>query len=163
MTTETRPAETMVSVAVLRRLCGAAPGEIEALIRSRALIARAGKVSLVAGVRAFLDAIRATAKSASLSAAQDAARGARADAAELALAVDARRLVQKAEAEDALAHLCGAIMSRTFTISARATRDVRERRVIEDAIRVAQQEIAIAATEIDLSEKPAPAKRRANR
>ncbi len=163
MTNEGRPAETLISVAALRKICGAKPGEIEALIRSRALIARAGKVSLVAGVRAYLDAIRATAKSASLSAAQDAARGARADAAELALSIDARRLVQKAEAEDAVAHLCGAVMSRTFTIPARATRDVRERRVIEDAIRVAQQEIAIAATEIDLSEKPAPAKRRANR
>ena len=159
MTTETRPAETTVSVAALRRLCGAKPGEIEALIRARLLPVRAGNVSLVAGVRAYLDGIRATAKSASLAAAQDAARSARADAAELALAVDARRLVRVEDADYAVAHLCGAITSRTFTIPARATRDVRERRVIEDAIRVVQAEIACAVAGIGEDEKPAATKR----
>ncbi|MGO4909529.1 hypothetical protein ACEN2J_14485 [Pseudorhodobacter sp. W20_MBD10_FR17] len=163
MTNDARPSETMISVAALRALCGAKPGEIEALIRSRTLIARASKVSLVAGVRAYLDAIRATAKSASLAAAQDAARSARADAAELALAVDARRLVSVEDAEHAISLLCGAVMSRTFTIPARATRDVRERRIIEDAIRETQGEIARAVPQIDLSEKPTPAKRRARK
>ena len=149
MQNEKRPTETTITVAGLRQLCGAAQGEIEALVRARLLTARAGKVPLVAGIRAYLDGIRAATKSASLVAAQDAAKVARADAAELALAVDDRRLVKQVEAEEAVAAICGAIMSRTFTISARVTRDVRERRKIEDALRGLQADIAKAVAGID--------------
>lgn len=112
MVTNDRATGIMISVAGLRALCDAKPGEIEALVRGRLLTARAGKVSLVAGVRAYLDQIRATTKSASLAAAQDASRAARAEAAELALAVDGHRLVRLADADDAMARLCGTIMSR---------------------------------------------------
>lgn len=142
MATNDRATETMISVVALRALCDAKPGEIEALVRGRLLTARVGKVSLVAGVRAYLDQIRASTKSASLSAAQDASRAARADAAELALAVDGRRLVRVADADDAMVRLCGSVMSRTYTIPARVTRDVRDRRLIEVAVREVQGDIA---------------------
>lgn len=154
-----RPQETLVSVAGLRAICGAKPNEIEQLIRARQITARDGKVSLVAGVRAYLDAIRAATKSASLASAQDASRAARADAAELALAVDARSMIPVDEVDGVIADLCGAIMARTFTIPARVTRDVRDRRKIEDTVRRMQQKVAndVAA----LADDPEPKKRKA--
>lgn len=155
-----RSAETTVSVAGLRAICGAKPNEIEGLIRARQITARDGKVSLVAGVRAYLDNIRAATKSASLAAAQDASRAARADAAELALAVDARSMIPVDDAHDALARLAGEVMSSMGVIPARVTRDVRDRRQVETAIRNIQNEIA-QAVQAGGIEPARPAKRKA--
>lgn len=155
-----REKETMVTIAGLRRICGAQPGEIEALIRSRVLVERNGQIGLVAGIRAFLDNIRAATKSASLAAAQDASRAARADAAELALAVDARSMIPVDDAHDALARLAGEVMSSMGVIPARVTRDVRDRRQVETAIRDIQNEIA-QAVQAGGIEPARPAKRKA--
>lgn len=149
-----RPAETLVTTAALRALTGAAPGEIEALVKSKLIAVSGGKTSLVPAIRAYLDQIRSTARSASLAAAQDAARSARADAAELALAIDARRLVRDADAQDAIAHVCGTVMRTTYTIAARATRDIRERRAIEAAVNDMQLAIARDVRNV---EAPVPA------
>lgn len=161
MTNSARPAETLIPVAMLRQLTGAAPGEIEALVRSRHIIARSGKIALVSGVRAYLDSIRAATKSASLAAAQDASRSARTEAAELALAVDARRLVRRVEADDATAAICGAVAREIVAIPARSTRIIPDRRIIEASLFDAQNEIAQAVkSEKTLAAAPTPRKPR---
>jgi hypothetical protein len=70
------------------------------------------------------------------------ARDARAEASELALAVARRDVIPYAEAETATDFLCGVIADQIGGLPARVTRDMRERRAIEDALRRAQGAIA---------------------
>lgn len=141
-----RPNSMMVPIATLRRVCGADAGEIEGLIRSRQITAKAGKVSLVSGVRAYLDAVRSEAKNSSLAAARQEAQEARAEAVELDLDLDENRLVDDDAAQVAVADLCGHILKEFHSIPARVTRDLHQRRAIEAALHEAQTELAATFT-----------------
>lgn len=142
-----QPNMMMVPVASLRRVCGAEAGEIEALIRSRQIAAKSGKVPLVAGVRAYLDAVRSEARNSSLAAARQEAQEARAEAVELDLDLDENRLVDDGAAQIAVANVCGAILREFHSIPARVTRDLRHRRAIETALHEAQTALAATFTE----------------
>lgn len=144
--------DMQVSIATLRRVCGAEAGEIEALIRSRQVAVKAGKTPLVAGVRAYLDAIRAEARNSSLAAARQEAQEARAEAVELDLDMDEGRLVEDDTAQVAVSDLCGAILREFHSIPARVTRDLHQRRAIEAALHEAQA--ALAATFTGAGDKP---------
>lgn len=145
----------------LRRLTGATPDEIARLTRSGQLSVKAGRVPLVASIRAMLDLIRTTTKDASLASAQDAARLSRAEATEFALQVERRELVPTTAVSDAILHLCGGLMARMSTVPTRATRDIRDRRKIEAALAAVQHEIAAAVARLgdDEPTKPAPRRR----
>lgn len=131
-----------LTVEQLRRLTGASPAEIASLTRSGQIKVSGGKVPLVSSIRAVLDLIRATTKDQSLTAAQDAARLARAEATEFALAVQNGELVTEQASENAMLHLCGGLLRRADVMAARVTRDVAQRRLVEAAVREAQHEIA---------------------
>lgn len=141
--------EVRVPVTTLRRVCADDDGVIQRLIQGRQISVQDGKVSLVAGARAYLDAIRSEARSASLTAARDGAREARAEAAELALLIDERAMVDDADASAALAAVCGTVTSEIAIIAARTSRDMAVRRVVEDVLHTTQQEIAQAVEALD--------------
>lgn len=139
-----RPTAT-ITLAGLRRLTEAAPGELEGLIASGAIPAPEGSgqcVPMIESVQAFLGHLRETGRNASASAAMARARDARAEASELALAVSRRDLIPDAEAETAADFLCGVIVDRIGGLPARCTRDRHDRRRIEEALRAAQEGIA---------------------
>lgn len=130
MTEAARP-EMRLAFDSFARLCGAERSEIDALVRQRRIAVSAdGTVSLVQGVRAFLESIRDTARAASLTDAADAARAARADAVELALAVDQRMLAPEAVAHEAVLGITGAINAAAAAIAAASTRNLIEMQAI---------------------------------
>jgi hypothetical protein len=137
----------MVPIATLRRVCGADAGEIEGLVRSRQITVKAGKTPLVAGVWAYLDAVRSEARNSSLATARQEAQEARAEAVELDLDMDEGRLVDDDAAQVALAELCGAILREFHSIPTRVTRDLHQRRTIESALHEAQTALAKGFTE----------------
>lgn len=140
--TTARPT-AMITLAGLRRLTEAAPGELEGLIAAGTLPALDGdKLPMVEAIHAFLHHLRDENRTASASAAMARARDARAEASELALAVARRDVIPSAEAEATTDYLCGAISEAIGGLPARVTRDMRERRAIEDALRRAQEAIA---------------------
>ena len=149
-----------VPIATLRRVCGAEAGEIEGLVRSRQIAVKAGKTPLVAGVRAYLDAIRAEARNSSLAAARQEAQSARAEAMELDLDMDEGRLVDDDAAQVAVADLCGAILREFHSAPARVTRDLHQRRTIESALHEAQNELANGFREAATETKSKPRKTR---
>ena len=71
------------------------------------------------------------------------ARDARAEASELALAISRRDLIPDAEAETAADYVCDVIVDRIGGLPARITRDRLDRRRIEEALRAAQEGIAV--------------------
>jgi hypothetical protein len=135
-----------VPVATLRRVCGDDDGAIQRLVQSRQIAVKSGKVPLVAGVRAYLDAVRAEARNSSLAAARQEAQEARAEAVELDLDMDECRLVDDDAAQVAVSDLCGAILKEFLSIPARVTRDLHQRRAIEAALHEAQAELAATFT-----------------
>ncbi|KQB12534.1 hypothetical protein H9N28_10145 [Rhodobacter capsulatus] len=138
----TRPTAT-ITLAGLRRLTGAEPGELESLIAAGTLPALDGDhLPMVQAVQAYLTHLRETARTASASAAMARARDARAEASELALAVSRRDFIPDGEAEMATDFLCGIIVDRIGGLPARVTRDRQDRRVIEAALAKAQEGIA---------------------
>jgi hypothetical protein len=138
-----RPDPTLCSIDTFKALVQAAPGEIEALLKTGAIKhAKPGHVALIAAVRAFIEYTKATARNATLATAQETAKSARAAAAELSLMVERRELVPDEQAQAALDYLAGAIITGITCIPARATRDLRARRQIEDTLRTAQAAIA---------------------
>jgi phage terminase Nu1 subunit (DNA packaging protein) len=141
-----------VPVATLRRVCGDDDGVIQRLIQSRQIAAKSGKVPLVAGVRAYLDHIRAEARNSSLAAARQEAQEARAEAVELDLDTDEGRLIDDDAAQVAVADLCGHILRVFHSIPARVTRDLHQRRAIEAALHEAQT--ALAQTFTGAGDKP---------
>jgi hypothetical protein len=157
---DARPAEMMVALDMFRTISGAGAGEIVTLIRSRQITVRDGRVSLVAATRAFLDHIRATTRNASLTGAQAEARSARAEASELALAVETGLLVADTVSDEAVTYIAGAVLREFASLPAIATRDVRERRMIESLLYHAQTALAasIADAEPVLSDAPTKAK-----
>lgn len=130
--------DQFVTPAQLRQLCGAEAGVIEGLIRARSIPVRDGKVGVVAGCRAFLDHVRSTAKAASLSAAAEASRDARAEADEVLVKAADRTLIPHDDLEDAVALLAGAINAAFGVIPARSTRNMPERWAIERALKDVQ-------------------------
>ncbi|WP_151717551.1 hypothetical protein [Gemmobacter serpentinus] len=152
-----RPPEMLVTVDAFRSICGASPGEVEGLIRARQIVLRDGQVPLVSGVRAFLDRIRATTRNARLTAAQTEARAARAEASELALDIETGKLVPDAAGDEATTSIAGTILHEFASLPAIATRDVRERRAIENLLHNAQTALAdaIATAEPVLPSEPA--------
>ena len=137
-----RPIAT-ITLAGLRKLTGAADGEIEALIAAGQIDPPDGdKLPMIESVQAYLGHLRDTARTASASAAMARARDARAEASELALAISRRDVIADAEAEMATDFLCGVISDRIGGLPARVTRDLRDRRRIEDALMKAQEAIA---------------------
>ena len=153
-----QPNTMMVPIATLRRVCGAEAGEIEGLVRSRQITAKGGKVPLVTGVRAYLDAVRAEARNSSLAAARQEAQSARAEAMELDLDMDENRLVDDDAAQVAVADLCGHILKEFHSIPARVTRDLHQRRTIESALHEAQTALAKGFTEAGDKPKRRPSK-----
>lgn len=153
-----KPSHLMIPIAALRRICGDDGGVIQRLVQSRQITAKSGKVPLVAGVRAYLDHIRAEARNSSLAAARQEAQEARAEAVELDLDMDEGRLVDDDAAQVAVADLCGHILREFHSIPARVTRDLHQRRAIEAALHEAQT--ALAATFTGAGDKP---KRRTNK
>lgn len=141
---DARPAEMMVTLDMFRTIAGAGAGEVEALVRSRQIIVREGKVSLVAATRTFLDAIRTTARNSSLTAAQAEARAARAEASELALAVETGLVVPDTFCDECVQAITGAVLREFASLPAIATRDVRERRALENLLHDAQTALAAA-------------------
>lgn len=140
--TTTKPTAT-ITLAGLRCLTEAAPGELEGLIASGTLPALDGdKLPMISAVQSYLAHLRETSRTASASAAMARARDARAEATELSLAIARRDVIQASEAETACDFLCGVISEAIGGLPARVTRDMRERRVIEDALRRAQEAIA---------------------
>lgn len=138
----TRPTAT-ITLAGLRRLTEAAPGELEGLIASGTLPALDGdKLPMISAVQAYLAHLRDQNRTASASAAMARARDARAEASELALAVARRDLIQASEAETATDFVCGIVAEAIGGLPARCTRDMRDRRAIEDALRKVQEAIA---------------------
>lgn len=140
-----RPTAT-ITLAGLRRITGAEPGEIESLIASGAIPAPEGGNQcspMIESVQAFLHHLRDTARTASASAPMARARDARAEASELALAISRRDLIPDAEAETAADYVCGVIVDRIGGLPARITRDRLDRRRIEEALRAAQEGIAV--------------------
>lgn len=155
-----RPAEQTVTIAALRALTAAGPGEIEGMIRARVLTVRDGRVGLVVGVRAYLDAVRAKARAASLTAAAEASRLARAEADEVLVAAADRTLIPQADATEAIGMLAGAINVAFSAIPTQATRIVPERRRLDEALRRAQTAWAKRLHDLDeIPTKPAPRKR----
>ncbi|KQB17102.1 hypothetical protein H9N28_07190 [Rhodobacter capsulatus] len=140
--TTPKPTAT-ITLAGLRRLTGAEAGELESMIAAGTLPALDGdRLPMVEAVQAFLHHLRDTARTASASAAMARARDARAEASELALAISRRDLVPDAEAETAADYVCGVIVDRVGGMPARVTRDLRDRRRIEETLRAAQEGIA---------------------
>lgn len=138
-----RPAAVLVLMTEFARLVGAEPGELEALARARQFPkASAGRVPLVDATRTYFAALRERARDASLAAAQERAKAARAAAAELALAVENREMIPDDEADAAIQHLAGVVNSAAYGLPARATRDLRGRRVMERAIEAVLDELA---------------------
>ncbi|PYF12984.1 hypothetical protein C8J30_101369 [Rhodobacter viridis] len=140
--TTARPTAT-ITISGLRRLTGAEPGEIEALIGAGQIDRPDGdRVPMISAVQSYLAHLRETSRNASASAAMARARDARAEASELALAIARRDLIQDSEAETATDFLCGVIADQIGGLPARCTRDMRDRRAIEDALRKVQEAIA---------------------
>lgn len=156
----TKPTETLVPVATLRTICGKDAPELDAMLKSGQIKAKGGQVPLVSSVRTFLAAVRAGAADADLGAAQTAARTARAEAAELAMSVERRALIPDHEADGALLAVAGAIISQFAALPAMTTRDIRDRKVVEDIVYEAQVRLAeaIAAADLALPAEPAKAK-----
>lgn len=138
-----RPDRTLCTVEIFRRLVEAAPGEVEALIRA-GTIQRAGPgcVALIPATRAFIEHVKAKARNASLTTAQEAAKTARAEASELALMVESREMVADDEAQAALDHLVATITSAISCIPARVSRDLPTRAATDAALRSVQAAIA---------------------
>lgn len=153
-----RPTEMLVTVDIFRLICGAEPGEVEGLIRSRQITVRDGRVSLVAATRAFLDDIRSTTRDASLTGAQAEARAARAEASELALDIETGKLVPDAVSDECVQAIAGAVLREFSSLPAIATRNVAERRAIANLLYDAQTALAAAIAAADIA---APAKAKA--
>jgi hypothetical protein len=133
-----RPDPTLCTIDTFKALVQAAPGEVEALLKAGTIQRAApGKVALIPAVRAFIEHTKAQARNATLVTAQEAAKSARAEASELSLQIERRELVADEDAQAALDHVAGAIITGTNTIPARATRDLRARSLIEGALRAA--------------------------
>lgn len=140
--TTPRPIAT-ITLSGLRRLTGADAGEIEALIAAGQIDPPDGdRLPMIEAIHAYLAHLRDTARTASASAAMARARDARAEASELALAISRRDLIPDAEAETAADYVCGVIVDRVGGMPARVTRDLRDRRRIEETLRAAQEGIA---------------------
>lgn len=140
-----RPAPVLVLLTEFARLVGAEPGELEALARAKRFPkASAGRVPLIDATRAYLSALRDRARDASLAAAQARAKDARAASAELSLAVERRELIPDDEADVAIQHIAGIVNSVAYGLPARATRDLRARRVVERAMGKALEGLAAA-------------------
>lgn len=133
-----RPDQTLCSIDTFKALVQAAPGEIEALLKTGAIKrAKPGFVALIPAVRSFIEYTRAQARNATLTSSQEQAKSARAAAAELSLMVERRELIPDEDAQTALDHLAGVIVTSTNIIAPRVTRDLRARAVIGEALRVA--------------------------
>lgn len=138
-----RPDPTLVTVEAFRRLSGALSGEVESLIRSGAVKRNGpGQIGLVEATRALIEYVKAQAKDANLAAAQADAKAARAEAAELSLAIEARQMIADDEAQAALDHLGGAIVTAIAALPTRATRDLRARAAIDGVLLEVQAQIA---------------------
>lgn len=138
-----RPDPTLTAIATFAALVQVKPSEIESLIRAGTIQRAApGKIALIPAVRAFIEHTRSQARNATLATAQETAKSARAAAAELSLMVERRELLPDHEVQAALDYVAGVIVTGITCIPARATRDVRARRQIEDTLRTAQAAIA---------------------
>ena len=100
------------------------------------------KLPMIEAVQAFLHHLRNESRNASASAAMARARDARAEASELALAISRRDVIADGEAEMATDFLCGRISEVIGGLPARVTRELRDRRRIEEVLRAAQGGIA---------------------
>lgn len=138
-----RPDPTLVSVETFKALVLAAPGEIETLLRAGVIQKAApGRVALIAATRAFIEHVKSKARNASLAAAQEHAKAARAEASELALQVERREMIPDDDAQACLDHLAAAITSVIACLPSRVTRDLRARAAMDAALRAAQEGIA---------------------
>lgn len=103
-----------------------------------------GRVGLVEAVRAFLDDLRAEVAENSATRAGEAARSARADAAQLRLAERRREVIPVEDAEAAIDFMAGEVNSSLIVLPARVTRDVRDRRKLDELVFALRARIASA-------------------
>lgn len=101
-----------------------------------------GRVMLAEAVPMFFDSLRADLRAATATAAVERARAARAASAELRLAEARRDLIPTEDAEAAVDHLCGTVLTALAGLPARITRDMKVRRMIEDSINQCRRAIA---------------------
>ena len=89
-------------------------------------------VEIVPAVQAYLADLRAELKAKSGTASAEQARSARADATALRLAEQRREMIPVEDADNAIAHVVGAINIAMTAFPARVTRDPRTRRKVDD-------------------------------
>lgn len=129
----------------LRRILGEQPGGIlDAVAKPDA----EGRVDLVVVLPAFFNELRASLRAGSATASAERARLARAAAQELRLAEAQRTLIPSDDAETAMDHLVGTVLTSIASMPARLTRDVRQRRVIEARLHALQGKIAHEITSL---------------
>lgn len=135
-----------VALGTLRKTLGDDPatGVLARLVASGRIAApdAKGRVPLAEAVAAYFDTVRADMRAATLTAAVERARAARAESAELKLAESRRELVPAEDAEAAIDALCGAVLSGLTGLPARVTRDIPTRRRIEALAHAAQTALA---------------------
>lgn len=130
-----KPAPVLVLLSEFARLVGAEPGELEGLARARRFPkAAGGRIPLIEATRFYITALRERARDASLLAAQERARTARAASAELSVAIEGREMIPDDEANAAVQHVTGVVNSVAYGLPARATRDLHARRAMERAV-----------------------------
>lgn len=117
-------------------------GRLRRLIEAGKITEAAGRVGLVEAVQAFLADLRAELAENTATKSAELAREARADASSLRLAERKRELIPVDEADAAVTHVAGAINSAITQIPARATRDVRDRRKLDELIFALRERIA---------------------
>ena len=138
-----RPDPTTLPVAAFAAVVALPEAEVRDLIRRGVLPkANRGRLPLIEAVRAVIAHTKADVQNSSLAAAQEQAKGARADASELALAIDRRDLVADHEVEASVDHVAATVVRALASIPARVTRDVPDRRRVEEALRAVQGAIA---------------------
>lgn len=101
-----------------------------------------GRVDITTALPLFFEEMRSQMRAGTATAASERARQARAAAAELRVAESTRDLIPSEDAELAVDHLCGAVMTAITAMPARITRDVPTRRRIEAAFHTLQAAMA---------------------
>lgn len=101
-----------------------------------------GRVDIAVAVPLFFTELRAELRASTASASAERARQARAEAAELTLALARRDVIAQDDAAQAIDSLCGAINEALTSLAPRVTRDIRRRRGIEAAAFATRQAVA---------------------
>ncbi|RHZ95362.1 hypothetical protein D1122_14865 [Cereibacter sphaeroides] len=139
-------ADATITAVAFSRLVGATKPEVDELVASGTLPQPTGRdrrLPLREAAASYLAHLRAHLATARAGAAASRAQDARADAAALTLAVERRELIDAQEVEVALDAVCGAINVALLCIPTRVTRDLSQRRLLEESIYRLRAELAL--------------------